>query len=176
VGLREKLLHLPDEEAPWDVVLARCGLSTVDCAAGLHQLGVEIAFFLQFHDDSNMELPASHARGRLAYRNFAMDPVNFTRAIDSNTGIIGQYDQKKVFGIPSGRSERPYYRNGLVTDVTIEARDDTTVTARLDFTKLPGSGRRREELTVQFPQRGRDFRCSCCSRSYRMPLLSSSTR
>jgi hypothetical protein len=177
VGVRRKVSESEHDDTPAESVLDNCDFRSVNCSNALHEEGIEIALFLQFHDSDHQPLPDSRATARVAYRNFKPEAIEFTRLVGAEGGIVDEHDRKEILRMHSGREEPPYYWEGMIgSSVGIEpGREATSVSAEMTFKSPKEVAGKRETLDVEFPQRGEDFKCSCCLLSFRMPLLSSST-
>jgi hypothetical protein len=172
-----RLKRIIEDRHPADRVFSNSDFECVDSSDVTIARGLEVALFLQFHDARHEQLPDSEASARIAYRNYRPHRINITRALESQGGAVETHDPSEELKMSPRRSDRTYYSEGFVAkSVLVHAEEDETeVTATLRFVKPPDFFTDREELTVRWPEREREFRCACCLRSYRTSRLSSST-
>jgi len=175
MGIRRKSGHGDqngrDDAA--DGVLGECdGLETVDCSNETHEEGLELALFLQLHDQAGNGLTEGEAWARLAYRNFRPHSITVRRKIAApDAERVEAHDTAALFRLHAGRGRPPYYAQRVVDDyVAIKpGRREPDVEAIVTFDQPEDFVKKDSpEFVVQWPVRGSDRRCACCSRWYRM--------
>jgi hypothetical protein len=152
-----------------DLVLANDGVDWVDTTIttdGRVQLGL----FLQLHGANEKGLPAGEALVRFAYRNYQPEAVMFRRTLRCTDGDLGMYDAKKDLTIPSARRKGDRGVTGVIEDSVKAERGPTgaRVIAQITAVRPRSSFKNaRTQLSVAFPEPGKEARCSCCLRRYR---------
>lgn len=151
-----------------DFVFRRCGKTdTVACTNDTHDDALEIALFLQFHDD-RFDPTKPSARARIAWRNYNPAPCDFKRRIASVTATVAPHDQDTIFTIHAGRRDGPIYREAVIDDAVLVTPGDIDpeVAATITFVAPPDRFEDVEKLAVYWPDRPSMVRCACCWRSF----------
>ncbi|HEY8777602.1 MAG TPA: hypothetical protein VIM33_14140 [Gaiellaceae bacterium] len=134
--------------------------------------GVEIAFFLQFHDSDDQALAKRKARIRVAYRNFQPETLHFKRRIGSSGSTVEDYKEDDELIIWAARNDddrAPYVERILDDAVGVRKRPDRSeLQAKIEFTE-PQQYRVLgvDEFRFAFPDGG-NAKCVCCLQFFRI--------
>jgi hypothetical protein len=132
------------------------------------ETNLTLAFFLQYHDDEERPLGPETAMVRMAYRNYRPEPLKLRRRLSAAGAVLGDYEEQEVLTLLSAKDD------GSIEAVHPRAVDvertstNSAVTAKVVFTEPKGFARAADipPFVMQFPERGRDAKCPCCSQLF----------